>query len=190
MSSNENNEAPPNNRMLTDVDQFIAAVDNAIATRVPAAVEAALTSMLDERLAYANQTVANNTNSGASNDSSATGGPQDAAASASPTGSSLPGAPLMGSQCPNCSFLIPAQQGHEDRWYAIIVGRRVGIIKGWARANDLTSGVSGEKKMYCANEDLARRLFHEKQAAGLVRVVSDATPINLIYNHMEGILFS
>ncbi|KAL0563036.1 hypothetical protein V5O48_019042 [Marasmius crinis-equi] len=95
----------------------------------------------------------------------------------------------MGIQCPNCTFLIPAQQQPEQRWYAILVGRHIGVIRGWKRANELTSGVSGEKKMYCATEDLARRLFHEKQLAGDTRVVEDCRLPMLGYSYEDGILF-
>ncbi|KAL0563733.1 hypothetical protein V5O48_018329, partial [Marasmius crinis-equi] len=38
--------------VMNDVDQLVAIINNAVAARVPAAVETALANMLDQRLAY------------------------------------------------------------------------------------------------------------------------------------------
>ncbi|KAG7087077.1 hypothetical protein E1B28_013059 [Marasmius oreades] len=105
------------------------------------------------------------------------------------TGSYQGGNPLAGVTCPNCQVLIPLQQPPEERWYCSIVGRKIGCIKGWARINDLTRGVSGEQKFYCTSEETARCVFHDKQQAGLTRVVNDGVTVNFTYTVDDGFLF-
>ncbi|KAL0567069.1 hypothetical protein V5O48_014921 [Marasmius crinis-equi] len=185
------NESTPNNPGVTnDIDQLVAIINNAVNARVPAAVESALGNILDERLAFANQSITNAAVANATTGASAVGSTNQNAPTAAATTAPLPGAPLMGTQCPNCAFLIPAAVHPDDRWYAVLVGRRIGIIKAWHRVNALTSGVSGERKLYCANEDTACRLFHEAQLDGQTRVVTDGTAVTFTYTYQEGILFS
>ncbi|KAL0565768.1 hypothetical protein V5O48_016253 [Marasmius crinis-equi] len=179
-TNTNNNDGSANNcqntapgPLTSDIDQLVALINNAVAARVPAAVDTALGTILDDRLAFANQTVQANNNGPAATASQLT----------------FPGAPLQGTVCSNCNYLIPTAQRPADRWYAIIVGRKVGWIKGWGFANDLTSSVSGRLKMYCQNEEMARSMFHDRQMAKAVRVVTDADDIQLAYTYQQGVLF-
>ncbi|KAJ8076141.1 hypothetical protein PM082_022126 [Marasmius tenuissimus] len=175
VDTNNNQNPMGTSFAMTDIDQLVAMINTAVANRVPAVVEASLTTMLDDRLAFANQAAMERNNDGPA----ATGDT-----------STLSGAPMMGQICMNCNVLIPAPQKPLDRWYAIIIGHKVGWIQGWGFANKLTANLSGGLKMHCSNEQMAREMFHKRQLTGQVHTVSDGTSGQFQYTYQQGVLFS
>ncbi|KAK1216162.1 hypothetical protein PQX77_021215 [Marasmius sp. AFHP31] len=185
-NSNNNNNNTINNRqnpppgspsvsVMSDIDQLVTLINNAVASRVPAAVDASLATMLDDRLTFANEAAIARAND---------------VPTATADESTFPGAPMLGTVCSNCNYLIPAAQQPADRWYAIIVGRKVGWIQGWGFANELTGNLSGALKLHCANEQMACEMFHQRQMAGQVRVVPDTSFAPFDYTYQQGVLFS
>ncbi|KAK7025438.1 hypothetical protein VNI00_015966 [Paramarasmius palmivorus] len=72
--------------------------------------------------------------------------------------------------CPHCghNVILPPT---DSRWYAVYVGTRVGWVKGYGVAHNLTNGVSGNAWQHYNDEQSARSAFLARHAQNDVRVV-------------------
>ncbi|EEB98631.1 hypothetical protein MPER_01827, partial [Moniliophthora perniciosa FA553] len=87
------------------------------------------------------------------------------------------GTPAHQLTCHNCGqpVTLPAT---DNRWYAVYVGTRVGWIRGYAIAHQLTNGVSGNQYQYFSDEQAARNAFLTRRNANAVHVVGPTTGVN------------
>ncbi|RXW21097.1 hypothetical protein EST38_g4769 [Candolleomyces aberdarensis] len=75
--------------------------------------------------------------------------------------------PAEGTLC-RCCGVRTAALNSDDSWYAVTIGREVGVFQGWTNVQPLVSGVSGGAQKKYRTQQEAEQVFQQALDAGKV----------------------